>query len=124
MARRGAALLAVLAAARGAEVSVDSSGKQEEKNPYSEAGDSTQECYAWAADGQCTINPGHMLTSCKYSCWEWFKYRREKYPDAPIDKNMDCNSWASQGECGKNPAFMKGNCPESCEEKGYDPPPP
>ena len=61
-----------------------------------------QECYAWAADGQCTVNPGHMLSQCKYSCWEWFKYRREKYKDAPIDKYMDCNSWASQGECGKS----------------------
>ena len=61
-----------------------------------------QECYAWAADGACTGNPGHMLTQCKYSCWEWFKFRREKYTDAPIDKYMDCNSWANQGECGKS----------------------
>merc|ERR1719240_1175038 len=105
-----------------AEVAVGATG--EEVNPYTEAGDSTQECYAWAADGQCTMNPGHMLTQCKYSCWEWFKYRREKYPDAPIDKSMDCHSWAQQGECGKNPTFMKPNCPEACKEKGYDPPEP
>merc|ERR1740138_884347 len=90
-------------------------------NPYTDPhGDTTQECYAWAADGACTGNPGHMLTQCKYSCWEWFKFRREKYTDAPIDKYMDCNSWANQGECGKNPTFMKPNCPEACKEKGYD----
>merc|ERR1719473_303703 len=71
----------------------------------------------YTADGQCRVNPGHMLTSCKYSCWEWYKYRRDKYPDAPIDKSMDCNSWASSGECGKNPGFMKQNCAESCKEK-------
>ena len=83
-----------------------------------------QECYAWAADGQCSLNPGHMLTSCKYSCWEWFNFRKQKYKDAPIDKSMDCYNWANQGECGKNPSYMKDNCPESCKEKGYDPPPP
>jgi len=117
--------LALLACAtRAAEVAVDAKGAQEETNPHSASGDSTQECYAWAADGQCTQNAGHMLSSCKYSCWEWFKYRREKYPDAPIDKFMDCNAWSSSGECGSNPSFMKTNCPESCKEKGYDPPPP
>ena len=63
-----------------------------------------------------------MLTSCKYSCWEWYKHRRETYKDAPIDKYMDCDSWTKSGECGKNPSFMKGACPEACKEKGYDPP--
>lgn len=94
----------------------------EEENPYAADGDSTQECYAWAADGQCVANPGFMRSSCKYSCWEWFKYRKEKFPDAPIDKRFDCNSWASNGECHKNTEFMKKECPESCKEKGYDAP--
>merc|ERR1719271_1161633 len=90
-------LLAALACtARAAEVSVDASGKTEETNPYSESGDSTQECYAWAADGQCVLNPGHMHSQCKYSCWEWYKYRRGKYKDAPIDKFMDCHQWSNQ----------------------------
>merc|ERR1712083_1087659 len=40
-------------------------------NPHTSAGDTTSECYTWAADGQCRLNPGFMLTSCKYSCWEW-----------------------------------------------------
>merc|ERR1719421_771381 len=95
----------------------------DEENPYTESGDSSQECYTWAADGQCRLNPGHMLTSCKYSCWEWYRHRREKYPDAPIDKVMDCYNWANAGECGKNAEYMRSNCPESCKEKGYDPPP-
>ena len=105
-------------------LAVSNAGAADEENPYGASGDSTQECYAWAADGQCGMNPGHMLSQCKYSCWEWYKHRRDKYPDAPIDKHMDCNSWANQGECGKNAEFMKKGCPESCKEKGYDPPPP
>ena len=43
----------------------------EKSNPYQKAGDDTSECYAWAADGQCVANPGYMINSCKYSCWEW-----------------------------------------------------
>ena len=97
--------------------------RAEEANPYSENGDATQECFAWAADGQCKLNAGHMLSQCKYSCWEWFAHRKKTYPDAPIDKHMDCHGWSNQGECGTNPTFMKANCPESCSEKGYDPPP-
>ena len=63
-----------------------------------------QECYTWAADGQCQLNPGHMLTSCKYSCWEWYNFRSKspKYADAAIDRSMDCYQWANQGECGAN----------------------
>ena len=98
-------LLALLACAtRAAEVAVDAKGAQEETNPHSASGDSTQECYAWAADGQCTQNAGHMLSSCKYSCWEWFEHRRKKYPDAPIDKSMDCFNWAKDGEYARTRA--------------------
>ena len=53
-------------------------------NPYQASGDTSQECYSWAADGQCTLNPGHMLSQCKYSCWEWYEYRAKKFPDAPM----------------------------------------
>ena len=123
MAARPWLLLSLVVASQAAEVGVSASGQTEEVNPYSESGDSTQECYAWAADGQCRMNTGHMLTQCKYSCWEWFKHRREKYPDAPIDKQMDCDSWSKQGECGKNAAYMRAQCPESCKDVGYDPPP-
>ena len=79
--------------------------EEDKPNPYTAAGDSTQECYAWAADGQCVANPGFMLSSCKYSCWEWFDHRKNRFPDAPIDKLFSCNSWASGGECGKNPDY-------------------
>ena len=45
-----------------------------------------------------------MLTSCKYSCWEWYNFRSKspKYADAAIDRSMDCYQWANQGECGAN----------------------
>ena len=56
----------------------------EEENPFKDSADSTNECYTWAADGQCIANPGYMTSSCKYSCWEWFEFRRKKYPDAPM----------------------------------------
>lgn len=95
----------------------------EDVNPYSASGDSTDQCYEWAANGECSLNPGHMLSQCKYSCWEWFNYRKEKYPDAEIDKSMDCHGWSNQGECHKNPTYMKSTCPQSCKEKGYDAPP-
>jgi len=116
-------VLVVLPQLAAVEVAADAKGNAEEVNPFVEQGDSSQECYAWAADGQCKLNPQHMLSSCKYSCWEWFRYRREQYPNEPIDKMMDCNSWSNSGECGKNPDYMRANCPESCKEKGYDPPP-
>ncbi|KAL1515453.1 hypothetical protein AB1Y20_002078 [Prymnesium parvum] len=106
---RGLALLLALQAAA-------------EENPFTSDGDATQECYTWAADGQCVSNPGYMTSSCKYSCWEWFRFRKDKYPDAPIDKRFDCYSWANSGECHKNKVFMKKECPESCKDKGYDAP--
>ena len=77
--------------------------KGEEVNPYMSDADSTNECYAWAADGQCSANPSFMLQSCKYTCWEWFTHRRKKFPKAPIDKMYECYSWGIAGECHKNP---------------------
>merc|ERR1712196_292645 len=77
---------------------IDATWAADGENPYTATGDTTQECYAWAADGQCVTNPGYMHSNCKYSCWEWYEYRKSKYPDAPIDKAMDCWSWAKDGE--------------------------
>ena len=72
------------AAAEVQKVSTNADGSTEEVNPYESSGDSTLECYTWAADGQCVANPGFMLSSCKYSCFEWFIHRKKKFPDAPI----------------------------------------
>jgi len=73
---RGLVAMVILLArgqeAIAAEVSVGADGKAEESNPYQEGGDTSTECYTWAADGQCKMNPEHMLSSCKYSCWEWW----------------------------------------------------
>lgn len=30
--------------------------------------DGDTRCAAWAAQGECTANPGFMLTSCRLSC--------------------------------------------------------
>ena len=55
-----------------------------EENPFKDSADTTGECYQWAADGQCGSNPDFMLSSCKYSCWEWFEFRGKKYPGSPM----------------------------------------
>ena len=55
-----------------------------EENPFKDSADTTAECYQWAADGQCATNPEYMLSSCKYSCWEWFDFRGKKYPGSPM----------------------------------------
>jgi len=115
-------------ASAGGAVHIKESAPEPEVNPFTADGDATEECYNWAADGQCGVNPGYMLSSCKYSCWEWYNFRASKYPDAEIDKSYHCHSWAGRGECHKNVDFMKRTCPQSCKERGYDapdePPPP
>ena len=40
---------------------------EEEENPYKGDADATNECYTWAADGQCAGNPSYMLSSCKHA---------------------------------------------------------
>ena len=114
--------LALAAGAAADAVAVSAAGEQ--TNPHEAAGDTTTECYTWAADGQCKDNPGFMLTSCKYSCWEWYAHRRRTFPDAPIDKQFDCHSWAKSGECKKNEPYMRTECPESCKDRFEEEPPP
>ena len=92
-------------------------------NPYEKEGDSTQECYTWVADGQCRLNPRHMLSACKYSCWEWYAHRKAHYPDAPIDKDFHCHAWAENGECANNWDFMKETCFEACKGRSHEPEP-
>ena len=73
-------LLFAISAASADEVSISATGETTqfntpepvEVNPYQADGDQTTECYSWAADGQCGVNPGYMLQACKYSCWEWY----------------------------------------------------
>ena len=77
---QSAIVLAVLVAHGAAQTPTD----EPEDNPFKDSADTTNECYTWAADGQCVANPDYMTSSCKYSCWEWFEYRRKKYPDAPM----------------------------------------
>ena len=95
------ALLVCGLAPRLAAAAGSSSTEEERTNPYKGSTDKTDECYAWAADGQCKVNADYMNSNCPYSCWEWFEHRRKKYPDAPIDKSMDCFNWAKDGECAR-----------------------
>lgn len=114
-------LVAAACADDTVKVASDVHGATQQENPYTSSGDSTPQCYEWAADGQCVVNPAYMHSSCKYSCWEWYEFRAKKHPEyTKIDKTMDCHSWANSGECSKNPTFMKSNCAESCKDKGYE----
>eukprot|EP00058_Branchiostoma_floridae_P010495 XP_002595983.1 hypothetical protein BRAFLDRAFT_128083 [Branchiostoma floridae] len=65
-------------------------------------------CAGWAADGECDLNPGYMLTNCRLSCGEC--------TTDCADDNADCPGWAADGECDNNPGYMLTNCRLSCGE--------
>lgn len=44
--------------------------------------DETEECVAWASQGECDANPNYMLKSCKKSC---FVCGTKMDPDLPAD---------------------------------------
>jgi len=66
--------------------------------------DKNKNCKAWAASGECNINPDYMRPNCCKSC--------SSYPCE--DKNENCESWASRGQCDINPTYMRPNCCKSC----------
>lgn len=67
-----------------------------------------EHCASWASRGECTKNPGWMLSNCARSC--------EQCHAAPTckDKHYMCPKWAGWGECNKNPKYMKSSCAKSC----------
>ena len=75
---------------------------------------SVQDCRAWAAAGECDVNPTYMLATCAFSCGC-------RAPPAPLvpacydkDTTGACATWAAAGECEANPAYMKLRCAASC----------
>jgi hypothetical protein len=71
------------------------------------AADTSSMCGYWARIGECSRNPGYMLTSCAASC-------RNPAGATCRDSNGWCSYWASVGECSNNPNYMLSNCCASC----------
>jgi hypothetical protein len=69
--------------------------------------DSHDSCSDWAASGECSNNPGYMLTNCCASC--------ESAGVQCTDSNEFCGAWAASGECSNNPGYMLTNCCASCK---------
>ena len=83
--------------------------------------DDNNRCAEWAADNQCSANPGYMLENCKLSCS--FCQSEEdndednyELPPTPpcIDDNNRCAEWAADNQCSSNPGYMLENCKLSC----------
>ncbi|WP_437836047.1 hypothetical protein [Sorangium sp. So ce1153] len=72
--------------------------------------DSNDSCSAWAASGECSNNPGYMLTNCCASC--------KSAGNQCTDSNDSCSAWAASGKCSNNPGYMLTNCCASCESAG------
>ncbi|XP_065063795.1 plasma kallikrein-like isoform X2 [Rhopilema esculentum] len=72
--------------------------------------DNDQRCSGWAKSGECSSNPGYMLSNCRKSC--------DKCEEKCKDKDTDCEDWAKQGFCSKSSqwySFMKDNCQDTCK---------
>jgi len=69
--------------------------------------DKNKNCKAWAASGECNINPGYMRPNCCKSC--------SNYPCEDYDE-VRCNYWAKLNYCEHNTfgRRMKINCCKSC----------
>ena len=75
-------------------------------------------CTEWAAENQCTINPGYMLINCRLSCQVCSSESDEQESQTPstcFDLNDRCAEWAANDECSNNPGYMLDNCRLSCD---------
>jgi hypothetical protein len=68
--------------------------------------DGNGQCAGWAARGECTNNPGYMLTNCCASCGAT--------KDKCVDDNAYCAAWAAGGWCSRNPRYMLTHCCGQC----------
>ena len=82
---------------------VDASGGASASDECMDTNDS---CRTWAADGECSSNPGFMQTACRESC-----FRCESA--ACSNDDPACEAWAAAGECASNERFMVATCPHA-----------
>ncbi|EOD11301.1 hypothetical protein EMIHUDRAFT_214589 [Emiliania huxleyi CCMP1516] len=84
--------------------------------------DHSEECVAWAAQGECVANEGYMLKSCARACdvcglpshdaKALLEVRHAS--DMCINLHESCVSWADRGECTSNKDYMMKNCARAC----------
>jgi len=65
-------------------------------------------CATWARMGECTRNPGWMLTGCPVAC--------KQCGNQCQDYNAYCAAWAREGQCRKNQAYMDIYCAKACKK--------
>ncbi|CAH3035928.1 unnamed protein product [Porites lobata] len=78
--------------------------------------DKSPSCGYWALIGECTKNPGYMLTSCCVWC-NHMKTLKNIASTSCTDEDANCGVWANKGECCKNPAYMLERCCAACKDK-------
>ena len=98
----------------------------------------TEECAAWAKQGECTRNPGFMRAHCRRSCnlcgqpgeggegglpekrfieevQSPAKAAAAAAAAAPCeDRSENCRAWTRAGECERNRKYMHAECRRSC----------
>ena len=98
----------------------------------------TEECAAWAKQGECTRNPGFMRAHCRKSCnlcgqpgeggegqlpekrfieevQSPAKAAAAAAAAAPCeDRSENCRAWTRAGECERNRKYMHAECRRSC----------
>ena len=77
--------------------------------------DNDKSCAEWFASGQCDLNPGFMLTSCRKSCGVCDENSAGRAPPCTNSSpDRDCEYWSTMGECTANPEFMRTACQRAC----------
>ncbi len=76
--------------------------------------DKNFECPSWAAEGECSKNPGWMLANCALSCDSCEGGDSNEPAPTCVDSDNRCPEWAAADECYKNPVWMGNNCKLSC----------
>ncbi len=81
--------------------------------PPGQCTDRNTHCAAWAKRGECSANPGYMLSNCCASCGSGGSTGVGN--TTCRDSNASCSSWARAGECTRNPNYMRTSCCASCK---------
>jgi len=78
--------------------------------------DNNSYCSAWAAQGECSNNPGYMLPNCRKSCNQC----NPTPPPQPTcsDSQTDCPTWAADAWCQRDSTYMMSSCKKSCNNCG------
>jgi hypothetical protein len=78
--------------------------------------DSDERCELWADAGECSKNPGYMLSGCAKACNVCPSEGMDAVHAKPycVNEEERCPEWAQAGECAANPSYMVTNCAKAC----------